>query len=305
MLCASLQDTIMGVYAYTESKGPKERRLMTTRVTDTRHPWTAEDYALVDREPFFLAGNTGKIPNVRNWGQNPGMAPGVVLCNAARRSEDGRDKRCSRPVDKYGNGRCPFHGGHAAAGVAASGFKHGRDMKPTRYGMPAHLHEVFERALEDKDFLSLRENVAVLDARAQELLDSLPEGGARPALRRVKKLLKEAQGDDEPGPLIEQALAELDAMSSYDERWREIRATTQERRQLVESENRRIIAEQATITPQQFATVLATLGASVRENVTDPQALRAIHRDIARLLGSPTDGEGRAPTVGAIEAEVV
>lgn len=68
------------------------------------------------------------------------------------------------------NGRCYLHGGRSPGGVAAGRFKTG---KYSKY-LPGDLLSVYDESRADPDLLSMRETIAVMDARIAQLFQQLP-----------------------------------------------------------------------------------------------------------------------------------
>ncbi len=70
------------------------------------------------------------------------------------------------------NGRCRIHGGVALVGVANPAFR-GRGSSKV---LPVRLQEHYENALDDPNLLSLRKQMALLEAFGDEVLQSLKDG---------------------------------------------------------------------------------------------------------------------------------
>lgn len=95
-----------------------------------------------------------------------------------------------------GRTRCKHHGGATLTGRENPAYKHGRHVRRTYEALPARLRERVTEIIDDPNLLSLRENVAVADARLSELyarLDTGESGGAWKAARESLDDLLAAQ----------------------------------------------------------------------------------------------------------------
>src|SRR5688500_15140239 len=72
---------------------------------------------------------------------------------------------CRQPAMRT-NGRCRMHGGKTPSGLASPNLLHGRYSKD----LPTQLLTRFEEALEDRELLSLRQDVGLLDAMITQKL---------------------------------------------------------------------------------------------------------------------------------------
>ena len=77
--------------------------------------------------------------------------------------------------------------------------------------------------------------------------------------------------------------------------WAELRQNVRVGRQVRETELRRMVKSQQMITAKEVMFIVAALGASVREHVKEPATLRAIQRDIRRLVGEPATSTELTP----------
>lgn len=139
-----------------------------------------------------------------------------------------------------GRAVCTVHGGLTPRGVASPHFKTGRHSRD----LPAQLSERYREALADTDLLSLRDDIALVDARVTELLETL---------------------EDNPAA------------------WDAITDLFETRRKLVDSERRRLVDLQQMMTAEQAMTMLAVIVDIVKQHVTDPAELQAIAQDIGRI----------------------
>lgn len=97
---------------------------------------------------------------------------GRQICGAYAKTTQ---EPCQRkPVP--GHPRCPLHGGHAPNGPNNGSFKHGRY---STY-VPRDLAHDYAQAIQDPELVSLRRQIAIMEAREAELLRAVQEsiGGA-------------------------------------------------------------------------------------------------------------------------------
>lgn len=205
--------------------------------------------------------------------------PPHAICGAKTRS----GKPCTqRPM---ANGRCRMHGGKSLPGIANPAFRHGRYSK----AMPARLLERFDASLQDPELLALRADISLVDARLSDVLGRVDTGEAGHLWSGIFSAwqgFKQAHASRDRDKIAE-ALSEVDALigrgaADY-AAWREVMALIEQRRKLVESEQKRMVAMQQMITAEQAMTLIATIAESVRKNVRDRDALAAIQADISRI----------------------
>jgi hypothetical protein len=171
----------------------------------------------------------------------PSSAGDPVQSNAC-----GAKTRAGRPCPTPGmwNGRCRMHGGRSLAGSASGAFKTGRYSKY----MPKRLLERYEEAMGDPNLLALTDEIALVDARAQELLEQL-NVGATP------------------------------------ERWGDLLALFEQRRKLAEAERKRLQVFRTTITTEEALCLVQTVLNLIKDHVSDRAERDAITQELARVAG--------------------
>lgn len=189
------------------------------------------------------------------------------------------------------NGRCRMHGGATPSGPALPQFKTGRYSKY----VPERLLERYQQSVDDPELLNMRQDIALLDARLADLLQRVDTGEAQKLWEEARKAGDEAMrymnNEDYGGVVL--ALAKLDraigeGLADYDA-WNEVQALLDQRRKLVEAEQKRLVAMQQMISTEQAMTFATALIEAVRRNVTDRAALTAIQAEFVRLV---TAGNG-------------
>lgn len=185
-----------------------------------------------------------------------------------------------------GKNKCAIHGGKSRSGFGSSTFKHGRYSK----ALPAHLMANYTQALADPQLLSLNEEVALCDARVAELMGRLGTGESLVKWESLQAyhadLIKAMRAGDGPAlKVAAQAIGEIAHSAATDvEAWREINATIEQRRKLVESELKHRIAMRETLTVEEVMTLIMAVTASLKKHVGDRAILAAIGVDMERIL---------------------
>jgi len=164
----------------------------------------------------------------------------IRRCQARRKTGE----PCRGPAVR-GRNVCRMHGGSSLSGVASPAWRHGRY---SRY-LPGGLRRRYERAAADQELLALRDEIALVDARSQELLGRI-------------------------------AAAEGDAAEAL---WPSVWPLVDRRRQLAEAESRRQTQLQLVLTLEQARHLVLAITESVKRHVQDEGTLRRISADLARL----------------------
>jgi hypothetical protein len=188
-----------------------------------------------------------------------------------------------------GRTRCRLHGGKTLVGTACPHYRSGRY---SAY-VPERLRARYEQAQDDPELLSLRSEVALVDARLADLLsrvDTGESGQLWAELRRAYRAFARVRqsGDDETA-----ALAKLESLigsaTTDHQAWAEIGELIEQRRKLTESEGKRLATLQQMLTAEQAMALMHRVIDIVTRHVTDRQALSAIVVDM-RALAGPQNG---------------
>jgi hypothetical protein len=137
--------------------------------------------------------------------------------------------------------------------------------------------------------MELRDEIALMGARLAELVGRVEAGdstGRWKALQAAFADLRDAtRRADKPGVTFAMAALENAIKSGGNDyaTWREIAELTEQRRKLVESEQKRLVAMQQMITSEQAMILLAAITDTVRKHVTDKSALAAISTELKQL----------------------
>jgi len=198
--------------------------------------------------------------------------------------ECGEDRHCKIPVAHKGD-RCRFHGGKSPKGIASPHFKHGRLSKY----MPDKLAARYDEALSDDDLMALRNEIALLDARLAELLETIHTGESGPAwgqLRDLHKDMKDALVQGDPQTIAER-LKDMDELIDIGVRrgamWQEIYDVAERMGRLKQTEHKRLQAMHQMITVERAMAMVARMTQVVVNNVDDPDTKLAIVSELREL----------------------
>jgi hypothetical protein len=205
---------------------------------------------------------------------------GVKLCG--RKKRDG--SLCEQPA--MANGACKMHGGKSLAGIASPVLtRQGRYSKH----LPVRLKEQFEQAVGDGELLALREDIALLDSRLNDVLASASNGEAGElwnSLKEARRAYVSASGKDaeeKRRDAISTILWLIDEGYQEWQSWKDIRFMLQERRQLVESERKRLVDMQQMITAERANVMLLRIQDIIRTHVRDSDTLQSIAEEFRVL----------------------
>jgi hypothetical protein len=215
-------------------------------------------------------------------------------------------------------GRCRRHGGKSLVGVAAPSFR-GRGR--SRY-LPVKLREHYEESLSDPDLLSLRSQIATLEAFEKEVLQSLKDGdliasavfnGVAAVTSSKRKFLRArqlsrndpvtGQPDAESARRVGEAMGDmLDAIGQLEaamdpaEQQKTARETVAELdmkiRQTKRDENMRLEQLHSMLTTERAMALQTALAMSLKEvidaHVTDAPLKATVLRAVATRFGELT-----------------
>jgi hypothetical protein len=189
---------------------------------------------------------------------------------AAKRSYDGW------PCEQWAmtNGRCRKHGGRAKKGVDAPNFKHGRYSQAL---VGLSLHDAYTQAVADPELLALKDDIALVVSRLQQLILKLPRGDTRDAwngaltyARRLRPLVQRL-----PDPVVTRAdealrslLALLEQGASEYVVWREITDAQAHLRALIDTERKYREGLQINLTIERVEIMMAVIVDAARRTIS-------------------------------------
>ena len=159
--------------------------------------------------------------------------------------------------------------------------------------MPKRLMADAQASLTDPDRLAMESELAVIDARINDVLQRVDSGESGQLWRQLGETWKlyEKAHRSSNAATMGTALVEIgDLITSGHadrEAWDDVRSLIRDRQRLVESERRRLVEAQQMIRIEQALAMMGQLVAAVRAHVRDKVALRAVATEFARLTGRP------------------
>lgn len=231
----------------------------------------------------------------------------------------GTGERCQKNVIQ-GSLYCKAHSGGAAkqTGLASPNFKHGKHSGgspqqrtmagKTRWAasVPARLITHFERSLADQDVLSLKPELALIDAMLGEQIEGLDQDGYPALFERLAGLVKDLNDAEESNNSAAMAKAIVAIKKAVlhgnkqAEKRTEIRELIRERKSLAESERKHQIEQGLMVSTLDMATVFGIIIGIIQRNVSNEKEQATIFGEMERLV------LGRfMPAYGAVNAPVV
>lgn len=185
------------------------------------------------------------------------------------------------------NGKCYHHGGVSLPGALNPAFKSGKYSK----AIPARMAATYDAAVKDKRILEMQDDIALLDARVEDLLKRTDLGEAGRLWRLALQTYhtwqqargegdtdKSAEANRNLGAILRQGCDDYQA-------WDEVSKTLEQKRRMIESEQKRQAQEKLLVPIAELGLVVRALAAAVSTHITDVAVLRAINSDWERLLG--------------------
>lgn len=191
--------------------------------------------------------------------------------------ECGEDRHCLVRVSELGEA-CRVHGGATPTGMASPNYIHGKYSKVA----PLRLKDRYLEALHDEELLSLRDDLAMLEARIAELFGQLSEGenvGKWSDLQdTLEQLTKANRTGNKAG--VASALYKLSRLiregAAEQATWDEIYNCWEQKRRLTASEQDRLVAMRQMLTAEQAQMFVRWVMLSVREEVDDHRVVQRI-----------------------------
>lgn len=225
---------------------------------------------------------------------NPNPVRTAKECGANRANGRGL---CKAPA--MANGRCRVHGGAVPKGPAHHSYRHGLYSKHLQ-GTP--LGVMVDEALADPDRLSMDEELALVDARIQELLQELNTPASSAAWGALQAAIADFQSAQAKKSVagMHKAFSSIQDLSEQGvgraAAWAEVRQLIDQRKNLVESEERRALASGKAIPAEKVRAVLASLSQMILDEVPDAKARRRLaERMIAMVQGNQLGGAKALP----------
>lgn len=180
-----------------------------------------------------------------------------------------------------------MHGGKSLRGLASPSTIHGRYSKD----LPTRLASRYDQARTDPFLLELRDEIGVIESRLSELLQRIDSGESWDAWQRAQDAYMELQKNRDNvqqfqhwyfqlGQIIQKGIADYHT-------WMDIGVQMDRKQRLVESERKRLVEQQQTMTSEQAMLLFQALFKAVATHVGDRQTRAAIQADFERLVDRP------------------
>jgi hypothetical protein len=187
-----------------------------------------------------------------------------------------------------------MHGADSPRGIAHAKFKHGLSVRTV---LPSRYLAAYDAAMLDPDFVSLKNEIAVVKARQNELLARMSTGESGASWRDAMKAFNE---DNIIG------LKDILMQGIDDERqWNEARENIEALRRLSDTERRRLESAQAYMTAEEIGVVAGFFAGMIKRYVRNPEDLQSCGREMGqffeawRTRGPEESGAGSGPLSGA------
>ena len=233
--------------------------------------------------------------------------------------DDDKDYRCHAAPIPGSNGRCRIHGGMSLSVKVTGDGEIAKGRAKYAAFAPDSVVRKMVNADTDKELISLRGEITLIEARIHQLLERVEaeEAGviwekARDTLskwQRSTRLAQEAVDAHERKRHESRAreyMLELDELinrgASDHMVWAEISKQLAEKRRMAESETKRMAQIEGTMTQKQAMEFALHVYDLVAENVTDVKALSNIQKGLTGLMGTNTN-QVEAETPAFIEGD--
>jgi hypothetical protein len=186
-----------------------------------------------------------------------------------------------------GRTRCRMHGGKSLVGTSCPQYRSGRY---SAY-VPERLRARYEQAEDDVELLSLRDELALTDARLMDLLSRVDLGESGHLWTDLKKAYRAftLAKRSEDVTRMHTTLARMEHLieSAVDDHqaWTVIGELIEQRRRLAESEGKRMVMLQQTITAEQALAMMRAIVDILTRHVLDRKVLSDIVVELQRIAG--------------------
>ncbi len=194
------------------------------------------------------------------------------------------------------NGRCYMHGGKSLKGLASPTYK-GKGY--SRYFPRKKLAEIYARSYDDPELTRLRKDLALVETRLVELVQSLSSEQSGVLWKRLHKKYRELRRLRPNSPKLTKAINEVGELiecgSSNDSIWKEIGQQIELRRRLLDSETKRSLVADQVMTAEEVYMMGEAVGTEILKHVKDRQTLQKITEEVAGLIDRGNVKSGSTP----------
>ncbi len=199
------------------------------------------------------------------------------LCGATTR----RATACKNPAME--NGRCRMHGGLTPKGTDLPQFEHGRYST----SLPDRLVGRYKKALADEERHDLRDEIALAEAKVDDLLSGMIHGESDRLWLRLRDLeaRMRAAPQDRRAPIMAQLLDVVRRGGDEAQAWQDVDQWVYRKQRAVETDVRVAQVKQEMVSAEEVMALVAAILDSIRRHVEDQGTRSALARDI-RALGT-------------------
>jgi len=211
----------------------------------------------------------------------------MVKCKAKAKSTG---KRCRRYAVS-GYSVCQVHGaGSPRQGrpggenkIMSAGGRHSKHLK-------IRLASGYEASRTNPNLLEHRDEVALLDTRLGELLDNLQDGDTRELWQELGKywldLEKATARQDKPkqGEALQSLGRTIKRGNVIYASWKEVYGVIEQRRKTVDSERKRLVEMQQTITAERAMILIGAILGVIQRNIKDKETINIIRAEFRELV---------------------
>jgi len=168
------------------------------------------------------------------------------------------------------NGRCHLHGGKSPKGLASATYQ-GKGF--SKYFPSKKLGKIFARSFEDPELTRSRKDLAIVETRLVELIQSLntqQNGSLWTQLRSKHRELKRSKPTSTKAANLFKEIGELVERGSNDSLiWNEIAKQIDLRRRLLDSETKRVFTAHQIMTGDDVRMFIDAVASLIHEHVKD------------------------------------
>jgi phosphoenolpyruvate carboxylase len=181
------------------------------------------------------------------------------------------------------NGRCHLHGGKSLKGPASATYQ-GKGF--SKYFPSKKLGDIFTRSFEDPELTRLRKDLAIVETRLVELIQSLNSQQSGTLWKQIRKKHRELKRSKaKKATKLLQEIGELiESGSSNQSIWAEIGQQIELRRRLLDSETKRIFTAHQIMTGDDVRMFIDAVASLIHEHVKDRKALQKISEGLVGFI---------------------
>lgn len=179
-----------------------------------------------------------------------------------------------------------MHGGYAPhVGADNHSFTTGRYSK----FLPSQMSELYEDAVWNPELLDMSDNIALLEARIQTLLNEFADDQPVPRWSAIKELFDQFT-TDLLGTDREKAIKALQAINAqliagmrWDTTWDQVTGTMEQLRKVADTEIKRKKELNMMVPIERVVILMAAVAHAVKRNVRDPEEIKAVLNELSTL----------------------